>query len=167
MNLRQIFQHAKKATLPKGWLYLPADTEWTLDTEGVFILDEDFIDGEDVPLIAQQLNLVEALSDDLIEDTVLHADRLAGESNDSARLEVFQYYWRYDSFPETLNAPEPPPLQTIIAQRDRTFYESLGAERPNTQCQEASCQRGTIQFSAFCRVHHFEQIKRKPCPFDD
>ncbi len=36
MTLREIFQRGKRRELPEQWLYLPAETQWTLDTEGTF-----------------------------------------------------------------------------------------------------------------------------------
>ena len=64
MTLREIFQHAKRRTLPKEWLYLPADTEWTLDTDGTFLDWENEEKGEDeIPVVAKRNNLREALDD--------------------------------------------------------------------------------------------------------
>ena len=56
-------------------------------------------------------------------------------------------------------------LQTL--EGDRRFYEVLGPERPDVPCRRNDCARGAIAGSVFCRVHHFEQIYRKPCPFAD
>ena len=50
---------------------------------------------------------------------------------------------------------------------DRDFYDALGAERPNVPCRSAGCPRGAVALSALCRRHHFEQVERRPCPFDD
>ena len=49
---------------------------------------------------------------------------------------------------------------------DREFYDQLGPERPNTLCKSEGCSRGTIQYSVFCRSHHFENIRRCQCPFN-
>lgn len=48
---------------------------------------------------------------------------------------------------------------------DRTFYDSLGDERPNVRCRHPGCPRGCVQFSVFCRPHHFESLKKRPSPF--
>jgi hypothetical protein len=48
----------------------------------------------------------------------------------------------------------------------REFYDALGAERPGTRCQRADCERGTVQYSVFCRPHHFESIYKMPSPFN-
>jgi hypothetical protein len=50
---------------------------------------------------------------------------------------------------------------------DRVFYESLGAERMTPCCQRESCGRGAVQWSVFCRPHHFESVRSRTCPFDD
>ncbi len=54
-----------------------------------------------------------------------------------------------------------------MRQIDRKFYDSLGVENPAIKCRDGGCSRGTIRLSAFCRVHHFEQIKKRLCPFND
>jgi hypothetical protein len=50
---------------------------------------------------------------------------------------------------------------------DRDFYGRLGPERATVPCRHAGCQKGAISNSVFCRVHHFENICRRPCPFND
>jgi hypothetical protein len=48
---------------------------------------------------------------------------------------------------------------------DREFFESLGAERRDVHCRHQGCVRGAVAQSIFCTVHHFEHIRRRPCPF--
>jgi hypothetical protein len=48
---------------------------------------------------------------------------------------------------------------------DREFYDSLGKERADVRCRAPNCARGAVAASAFCRVHHFEQINGRPSPF--
>jgi hypothetical protein len=51
MTLREVFQHAKCRTLPKEWLYLPADAEWTPDTDGVFLdWENEEKDTDEIPI---------------------------------------------------------------------------------------------------------------------
>jgi hypothetical protein len=52
-------------------------------------------------------------------------------------------------------------------QDDRNFYELLGAEQPSALCRKDGCARGRISHSALCRIHHFESIRGRPCPFDE
>jgi hypothetical protein len=122
-------------------------------------------DAEEIPLVAKQKNLHETLDAGTIEQIVDWADRLAGRADDSARLDVFRYYFEFDAFPEKLGAPPPPPADEITRRLDREFYDSLGVERTSTKCRHEGCDRGTTKFSVFCRIHHFEKVKKKPCPF--
>ncbi len=168
MKLREVFQLAKQRILPRDWLYLPTDGEWTLETEGVFLdLDSEDKDSNEVPLIAKRRRLRETLDDGTIEQVVDWADRLAGREDASARLDVFRYYFRFDAFPDRLEAPDPPPPDEVIRRLDREFYDSLGPEVATPKCRKDGCARGMVKFSLFCRVHHFENIKKKPCPFRD
>jgi hypothetical protein len=50
---------------------------------------------------------------------------------------------------------------------DRSFYDSLGPERAGVPCQHAGCRRNAIHHSVLCRVHHFESLCHRPCPFSD
>jgi hypothetical protein len=47
---------------------------------------------------------------------------------------------------------------------DLAFFDELGEERPEHGCQAVGCTRGSIELSVLCRRHHFEMVKRKPCP---
>lgn len=51
--------------------------------------------------------------------------------------------------------------------QDREFYDLLGAERSDTPCRREGCKRGAVALSALCRVHHFESINQRRCPFGD
>jgi len=51
--------------------------------------------------------------------------------------------------------------------RKREFFEELGEERQGVPCRSEGCPRGAIDQSVFCRVHHYEMIKKEPCPFAD
>jgi hypothetical protein len=48
---------------------------------------------------------------------------------------------------------------------DRAFFDGLGPERSVPCCAAPGCSHGAISLSTFCRVHHFEMVKRKACPF--
>lgn len=50
---------------------------------------------------------------------------------------------------------------------DRGFYDQLGPELSDAICRARGCTRGRIQYSVFCKPHHFEQIQGRPCPFSD
>jgi len=49
----------------------------------------------------------------------------------------------------------------------RTFYDRLGPERVEVPCRHPGCKKGAITHGLFCRVHHFEMIYHRPCPFQD
>lgn len=51
-------------------------------------------------------------------------------------------------------------------QQDLKFCDSLGSERDGTVCRKDGCPRGRVAQSAFCRVHHFENVIGRVCPFD-
>jgi len=61
----------------------------------------------------------------------------------------------------------PSQIRRFNLQRDREFYDVLGAERPAAPCQSEGCTRGAIEHSVLCRVHHFESVQKRPCPFGD
>lgn len=169
MKLKEIFKLARHGELSGDFLYLPDHGNWTIETEGRFIewTEEDLNANANLPREAVENNLVEGLDGQTIEGIVKWADRLAGKKDDSARLDVFLYYHKYDAYPDKLNSPPPPPANEIIARLDREFYDLLGKERSGTKCKKDDCERGTVQYSVLCKKHHFESIQKKPCPFDD
>jgi hypothetical protein len=57
-------------------------------------------------------------------------------------------------------------MQRAQLESQREFYESLGEERSDVRCRRESCGRGAVANSVLCRVHHFESIQGRPCPFD-
>ena len=152
------------------WLFITADAEaLALDTEcelDEVLIDEDHNFEEIVPAGFEQRGLVPTIDLQTVEDCVEWGDRLAGSPDPAACCEVIRYYLRFDAFPERLGAPEPPPLEEAITQLDREFFDALGVERPGTECRRQGCSRGWVEFSVFCRVHHFENVKNKPCPFE-
>ena len=50
---------------------------------------------------------------------------------------------------------------------DQSFYNILGDESNDEKCKKENCARGSIPLGVFCKIHHFEMIKKKPCPFND
>lgn len=74
-----------------------------------------------------------------------------------------------------LRAPLPPEelerRQRELAEwqldQDREFFDLLGSESSTERCRKLECSRGRITHSVFCRVHHFEDIRGRPCPFAD
>ena len=166
MTLREVFR-SPHDDVAGGWLYLPGGyTTWTLDSEAYFppanpdtgkmVLDSDHVSRA----------YCETLDLQTIEDIVQVADGLAGRPNDAVRLEVFIYYVRFDAFPSRIGALEPSAPEETRHRLDRKFYDDLGAEDLARPCRVADCPRGAVRLSVFCRVHHFENVCRRPCPFD-
>ena len=75
------------------------------------------------------------------------------------------YYYDYDAFlPE--RGYKPPPTDQIMHDLNLKFYNQLGEESADVICKNPDCERGKIDMSVYCRVHHFEMIKKKQCPFN-
>ena len=55
----------------------------------------------------------------------------------------------------------------ITLESDLAFYSQLGPEDLSSPCKADHYSRGRIKYSVLCRVHHFEQTRRKPCPFNE
>ena len=167
MTLREIF-HSPPDGVAGDWLYLPGEyNAWTLDTEAYFPpIDPE--SGEPVldPGHASRAYR-ETLDLQTIEDVVQVADRLAGRPDDATRFETLIYYVRFDAFPSQIGASDPPPWEETRRRLDREFYDGLGAEDASRPCRTAACSHGSVRLSVFCRVHHFESICRRPCPFND
>jgi hypothetical protein len=58
-------------------------------------------------------------------------------------------------------------LEAVRLRLDRELYDSFGDERSDTPCARERCPRGAITASLFCRVHHFEMLLKRACPFSD
>jgi hypothetical protein len=155
----------------KGWLFLPKNKEWTIDTQGIVIdidsLDESEVNENEMPIVMEEKNLIITLDGGTLESINVCVSRLENPPSDRTLLEAFIYYYKFDAFLPEIGATDPPPTEVIVNNIDRQFYDSLGEENSNSKCKQNSCGRGMINFSVFCRVHHFESIKEKPCPFDD
>ena len=156
--------------LEEGWLYLPENEVWNVDTLGQIIdvdmLTESEVDENDEPLIAQEKGLISTIDAGTIENIVSFAKNLDNEFSDDLLLESFLYYYNYDAFlPSPGFKPHPP--EDHQRKIDRDFYDSLGVEREEVECKKEQCQRGAIKGSVFCKIHHFEMIQNKTCPFAD
>lgn len=57
-------------------------------------------------------------------------------------------------------------LERWQLEQDREFYALLGAEN-GAICRKEACQRLSVRHSVFCRRHHFESIRGRPCSFSD
>lgn len=163
LSLREALHLAAEKSLELGWLYLPSSDSPTLHTQCLLVSGSD--ESEEV---AKEYGFPqEGLDTDTIEGTTLRASQLEHPPSDELLLESFIYYWRFDAWLPQIGAPKPPPWEVTKKKLDREFYELLGAERQSVPCRKTGCSRGAISSSVFCRVHHFEMIKKEACPFDD
>jgi hypothetical protein len=151
-------------------LYLPTVQDPTVDTPSILIDYDgsDDLDASGISITARKQGFpVEGLDTHLLENVALCAEQFEQPPSDELLLESFVYYWRWDACLPKPGAKPPPPAEEITAQLDREFCDELGPERADTPCRHASCQRGAIENSVFCRPHHFEAIKKKACPFSN
>ena len=157
--------------LPEGWLYLPQGAPWTTKTVGFIVdldsLDESEITDEKLPVLAKRQGLVETVDTGTLVEIYLSATRLENPPSDKTLLEAFVYYYRFDAFLPSIDAPDPPPADVVIRNLDRKFYDSLVEDTSGKHCKREGCQRRKVKLSVFCKRHHFENVQRKPCPFDD
>jgi hypothetical protein len=172
MSLRDVINKVRKreGNPHEDWLLIKGDpADLGLDTDcalAMIEIDEDSEELEEIiPAELQERGLWSTIDYQTVKDSIEWADRLAGQQDDEAVAEIIRYYIRFDAWPEKLGAPDPPPADKIIARLDREFYDSLGPEREGTTCRREGCSRGPVKFSPLCAAHHFESIKRKPCPF--
>ncbi len=143
------------------------EREPTLDTPCVPV-DDDDLDVEGVSRTAAARGFrFEGLDAPAIEDVVRWVRQFRDPPDDDLMLESFVWYLRHDAFLPRPGAPPPPPPDVAMHRLDREFYDSLGAERVGTRCIEPGCSRGAVTHGALCRVHQFEMVRRRSCPFKD
>ena len=162
-TMRLALRAAAAGKLEQGWLYLASSERPTLDTPCLLV---DAGPDDDPEAIAVECGFPEECLDAAtIEETTKCARRFRNRPTDELLLESFVYYWRFDAWLPSPGAPDPTPWEETKRRLDREFFEALGEERHDTPCHSKGCARGAISQSIFCRVHHFEMIKKKPCPF--
>ncbi|MBM7074677.1 hypothetical protein JQC92_22145 [Shewanella sp. 202IG2-18] len=166
-TLEEILLRAKDG-LELGWLFLPKNKLWVRKTPAV-IIDEDELSESEVnddgdSLFAIENNLESTLDNQTIESIVASADTISSKVSIELLIEAFNYYYKHDAFlPESGFKP----LEGNEYQRklDLDFYNLLGQESSTIECVRKECLRGKISGSVFCRVHHFEMVQNKACPF--
>lgn len=153
--------------LPDGWLHLPhrnlAET-----TVCLFIPSDDAEEDEDATAAkAAELGFpIEGLDNQTMQDLARGALLLDPDASDALLVRAFLYYHRFDAFLPSIDAPDPPAPEQALLKMDRDFYDSLGPESQDMRCRREGCTRGTVYLSAFCRKHHFENVRKRPCPFE-
>lgn len=165
-KLSELLRSSIDRSLPEGWLFLQ-DKEVSASTECVFLTGEDYSDDEDVEIKAAQLGFpVEGLDTQTLEDVCAGALALDPYASDALLVRAFDYYRRFDAFLPGSDAGDPPSPEEVLLRLDRQFYDSLGAEVNGTACRREGCERGAVRLSVFCRKHHCESIRKRPCPFE-
>lgn len=170
-TLREYLRLALRGEAPPGWSYVP-DSELTLDSGCVAIDGGEDTDEEGVRRLARGHGCgstgLDAAS---TEDTVEWVRQFEDPPSDALMLESFVYYREADAFlPEPGAVARPAahvPWEVQQRESDRQFYAGLGPESPASPCREPGCKRGSLAQSLFCRPHHFEMLKKRPCPFLD
>lgn len=56
--------------------------------------------------------------------------------------------------------------QHWYSRSDIEFFNSLFPESKPEICKHEGCHRSQIDLSVLCARHHFEMIKKKPCPWE-
>ena len=167
IKLSDLLERASRGPIPEGWLYLPGDWKtWNRETPAYMLVPTD----ENIDQLereAAEMGYESTIEDAMVQNLVTAACKQLKANSFEGWLDVLTYYVRFDNFPPKLGAPDPPTGREAMLLYDRKFYDSLGEERAEVACSEAGCTRGAINFSVMCKVHHFEQIKRRPCPFND
>jgi hypothetical protein len=166
--LVKILRRALNDDLEEGWLYLPKEVLWQLDTPGVILnvdgMEDAELDDDGEPVVVKRHNLASTLDNQTIEDIVRSFRNLEDPPSDDGLLEAFTYYYDHDAFLPRRGFV-PLPAEEAKIRRDRDFYDSLGDESTKERCKHQGCNRGKVNLSLYCRIHHFEMVEIRPCPF--
>ena len=55
---------------------------------------------------------------------------------------------------------------SIMAEFERRkFWDALGEDEGGQVCRAEGCSEMNTKHSVFCRKHHYENIRKEPCPF--
>ncbi len=154
-NLDLIINKAKSGQLPKGFIYLPDNYEWNLNSPCVIANIDD-------ASIFKSSGLTYTFASWFISEIIEKASAIQKPLLNETIVKAMIYYLEYEVFLPDLEAT--PPIEIQIDE-DLLFYDSLGLERIEVNCKNLYCKRGAIKGSAFCRTHHFEMVLKKACRF--
>jgi hypothetical protein len=142
-----------------------------------FLLDHGLVQLREYVVLLRKIGAKECLA--VIEELIAWVDaelqpdmsQLTITDKDPGRLESL---WQRYSEASLREEPQerarklaPPPPKNKMPTTDREYYDFFGPENAEKTCRSPNCSRGTVQFSVFCRTHHFESVMRKVCPWTD
>jgi hypothetical protein len=162
-TVREILRAAATKSLEPAWIYLRDSADLRENSECLVL------GNVEEPLeVATSLGFPqEGLDTESIEDCASWAKVHEPHPTDSLLLYAFRYYWLFDAFPPKPWAADPPPTERVLHNLALNFYRTLGEERDEVRCKHVNCSRGAIRNSVLCRTHHYEMVRREPCPFGD
>jgi len=153
-----------------GWLYVETG-KMSPNSRCIWVKNDDLTDEEadQVHERLRQTGWREGHYDEMVEDLVKWCDQQYPEADDALLVRAFEYYVVNDALLPSPDAVDPTreDIARDILAADRAFYDSLGPEDQNSKCRINGCDRHAVRLSVLCRVHHFEQIRKKTCPFSD
>ena len=170
-NLHAVIQRVRNNQFDNSdWLYIAGpEADLNLSSEAELEcpdFDED-TDEEIEPTGFGERGLRLTIDVETMSQCIELADRLSRSQDNHAAADIIRYYIRFDAWPETLNAADPPSGDIVLRRVDREFVEKLGPEDSAKTCRGAGCTRGVVRFTLFCRRHHFENVYNRPYPFED
>lgn len=158
----EFLELARSGTLPTGWLFRSPRP----DPTAVLLPSGAFDEPEEMEAFALAAGYpCHGLDTATLEDVARGLFQLTPTPSEADYLRAYDYYAEFDAFLPALDAPDPPPVDEVLLKMDRDFYELLGRECDGASCRAEGCGRGRVALSVFCRRHHFESVKKRPCPF--
>ncbi len=166
-TLEKVLNRVRSDRLEIGFFYLPNNGGWTLNSP-CLILDEATLSATEknafgYPLIALREDLGSTFATWFVHEIIERAVDLERPLRNKTLLEALVYYYEYDDFLPEIGAP--PPVEERVDE-DLIFYNSLGPERDEVICRNASCKRGAVTSSLYCKLHHFEMVLKRACNYD-
>lgn len=168
-TLAEILRDAREGAIIDGWIYHSTEFPFGASSPCLIVTGDDLeYDDDDLPLVAKELGFTtEGLEGGSIESTATWCEQFLDPPSDDLLVESYNYYWRWDAFLPEPGAPDPPSAKESQRRIDLEFYSSLGEERSEVRCREVGCNRGAVRLSVLCRKHHFENVMRRPCLFEE
>lgn len=168
--LRVFLRRALTNDLAPGWLYLAEFPPASLDE--ICLLYADDLDEEeddsDIPAVAISAGFPqEGLSQQDLASVTKWVRQFEDPPSDDLLFESYVYYLRFDAFLPEPGAKDPLPEAEARVLREREFYDALGAETSEEKSREPGCVSRALRFGVLCRAHHFENVTKRPCPFED